>query len=143
MTQPEIEHLIAEANAARARGTVHDAEAQLEALFHHSTRLAVYGTLVPGRANHHVIAPLGGEWQQGYVEGDLHPTGWGASLGYPALRLRPGGPRVAVHVLTTSRLPDAWPMLDGFEGPGYLRALAPILDDGRLVTVANVYEGRA
>jgi hypothetical protein len=56
------------------------------------------------------VAPLGGEWTDGVVEGDLFPVGWGATLGYPAFRPMAGGAAVAVKVLTR---------------PGALRRLAP------------------
>ena len=145
--------LIDAANAARARvdfrGTARDdacgAEAQLESLFRTSERLAVYGTLAPGRQNHHIVAPLGGEWTTGFVEGDLFIHGWGAAAGFPALRPRPGGPAVPIHVLASTALPAAWPDLDAFEGAEYRRMLIPVWSGAsragqRVVTVANVYE---
>jgi gamma-glutamylcyclotransferase (GGCT)/AIG2-like uncharacterized protein YtfP len=95
-----------------------DAERRLDDLFGSSHTLAVYGTLVPGGPNHHVVAPLGGEWTDGLIEGDLLPLGWGADLGYPGLRSRVGGDAVAVQVLTAPLLATAWPDLDRFEGPG-------------------------
>ncbi len=67
------------------------AERQLDRLFGTSHTLAVYGTLAPGRPNHHVVAPLGGEWTEGLIEGELLPVGWGADLGYPGFRPRAGG----------------------------------------------------
>jgi hypothetical protein len=78
------------------------------------------------------------------VEGDLSAEGWGATLGYPALRPRAGGAAVAVRVLTSPALPAAWPMLDEFEGPGYRRILAPVFRPGpadarSLHGVANIY----
>lgn len=33
--------------------------------------LATYGTLAPGRANHHQLAELQGHWQAGHVTGHL------------------------------------------------------------------------
>ncbi|MDQ5812195.1 MAG: hypothetical protein M3358_15950, partial [Actinomycetota bacterium] len=51
------------------------AERHLDDLFRTSHTLAVYGTLAPGRPNHHVVAPLGGEWTDGLIEGDLLPVG--------------------------------------------------------------------
>ena len=149
----EVTRLLSTANAARWRGgvpgQVHapdavDAERRLEAPFRTSHTLAVYGTLAPGRPNHHVVAPLGGEWTDGLVEGDLSPVGWGATLGYPAFRPRPGGPAVAVQVLTSPALAAAWPALDRFEGPEYRRILVPVFTPGpadgrRLYTVANLY----
>jgi gamma-glutamylcyclotransferase (GGCT)/AIG2-like uncharacterized protein YtfP len=125
-------------------GDAGDAERRLEAVFRTSRTLAVYGTLAPGQPNHHVIAPLGGEWTDGVVEGDLFPVGWGATLGYPAFRPRPGGAAVAVKVLTAATLAAAWPDLDRFEGAEYRRILVPVFgpgpaDERRLYTVANLY----
>ena len=147
MPRRTVSGLIAAANALR-RGLDppdgHDAEQQLEALFTTSHTLAVYGTLAPGQPNHHVVAPLGGEWAPGVVEGDLHPSGWGAILGYPAFLPRDGGPMVAVQVLITPPLATAWPALDEFEGAEYQRILVPVFEtldpaERRLYTVANLY----
>jgi gamma-glutamylcyclotransferase (GGCT)/AIG2-like uncharacterized protein YtfP len=147
-----IERLIAAANVARGAGLAAgsagldaaEAERELQARFRIHQTLAVYGTLAPGRPNHHVVAPLGGEWSEGLIEGDLHPVGWGATLGYPAFRPRAGGPAVPVHVLRADALAADWPRLDRFEGPGYRRILVPVFtpgpgDERRLYTVANLY----
>ena len=56
-------------------------------------RLATYGTLAPGRPNHHQLDGLEGRWLKGHVNGMLVEAGWGASLGYPALVLDPAGRR--------------------------------------------------
>jgi gamma-glutamylcyclotransferase (GGCT)/AIG2-like uncharacterized protein YtfP len=154
----EVRRLVEEANVPRwrgeasGRGDVSDArraERRLDDLFRTSHALATYGTLAPGRPNHHVVAPLGGEWAEGLLEGDLIPLGWGAELGYPGFRPRAGGEAVGVWVLTASRLADAWPELDHFEGEGYRRILVPVFakeigfaqeaDERRLYTVANLY----
>ena len=137
------------ANAARQQSDASgDAEQRLDALFGIGHTLAVYGTLAPGQPNHHVLAPLGGEWTDGLIEGDLIPLGWGAALGYPGFRPRAGGDAVAVKVLTAPSLASAWPDLDRFEGPGYRRILVPIfgteldtkqVGERRLRTVANLY----
>jgi gamma-glutamylcyclotransferase (GGCT)/AIG2-like uncharacterized protein YtfP len=141
MTPDEVGLLVAAANVARWRsGEPAEAERRLEALFRTRETLAVYGTLAPGRSNHHVVAPLGGSWTEGWIEGDLLAVGWGATLGYPAFRPRIGGPAVPVWVLTAATLPAAWPALDRFEGPGYRRILVPVFtDERRLHTVANLY----
>ena len=143
--------LIAAANAARGwsdRGArasdAADAERRLEDRYGVGRTLAVYGTLAPGRPNHDVVAPLGGEWTEGVVEGDLSPDGWGATQGYPALRPRAGGPAVQVWVLRSDALAEAWLELDEFEGPGYRRILVPVFHPGpadarRLLGVANLY----
>jgi gamma-glutamylcyclotransferase (GGCT)/AIG2-like uncharacterized protein YtfP len=146
----ELIRLLDAANTARWRGggrgpaESDEAERALDARFGTRRTLAVYGTLAPGRSNHHVVAPLGGEWTDGQIEGDLHPTGWGAILGYPAFCPRPGGPAVAVKVLTAAKLPSAWREIDRFEGPEYRRILVPVFhpgpgDERRLYTVANLY----
>ena len=130
-------------NAARRAG---HPEAKLEDLIEKSCgagqRLAVYGTLAPGRENHHLLEGAGGGWREDvFVEGDLHPLGWGAAKGFPALRCRAGGPRVRAWLLQAEKLPALWPMLDEFEGPGYCRVLVPVLDpEGKLVALANLYE---
>lgn len=157
LSLPEVRRLVAAANAVRwqrdasgsALGSDGDpSERQLDALFGTSHRLAVYGTLAPGQPNHHIVAPLGGEWTDGLIEGDLVPVGWGASLGYPAFRPRVGGAAVAVQVLTAPLLATAWPTLDRFEGPEYQRILVPVFStelssgqagERRLYTVANLY----
>ena len=153
----DVTRLIAAANATRGwraglpRATspdAADAEERLDALFGVRCALAVYGTLAPGRPNHHVVAPLGGEWAEGVVEGELSAEGWGATLGYPAFRPRAGGAAVAVRVLTSSALPDAWTALDEFEGAEYRRLLVPVLRPARagertLLTVANIYAAAA
>jgi len=77
-------------------------------------RLATYGTLAPGRPNHHQLAGLRGMWAPGTVRGRLHDAGWGAGMGFPALVLDPRGPAVAVQVFTSSDLPDHWDRLDAF-----------------------------
>jgi gamma-glutamylcyclotransferase (GGCT)/AIG2-like uncharacterized protein YtfP len=124
------------------------AEQRLDDLFRTSHKLAVYGTLAPGQPNHHVLVPLGGEWTDGLIEGDLLPMGWGADLGYPGFRPRIGGDAVAVQVLSAPLLASAWPDLDRFEGPGYQRILVPVFGtelgpghagERRLHTVANLY----
>jgi gamma-glutamylcyclotransferase (GGCT)/AIG2-like uncharacterized protein YtfP len=157
LSLPEVRRLVAAANAVRrqrhASGSAvgsdgRCAERQLDAHFRTSHTLAVYGTLAPGQPNHHIVAPLGGEWTDGLIEGDLLPVGWGAALGYPGFRPRVGGAAVAVQVLTAPLLATAWPTLDRFEGPEYQRILVPVFStelgpgqagERRLYTVANLY----
>ncbi|HEV2915363.1 MAG TPA: gamma-glutamylcyclotransferase [Pyrinomonadaceae bacterium] len=157
LSLPEVERLVATANAVRQRHAASGgaaesdgrrAEQRLDILFMTGHRLAVYGTLAPGQPNHHVVAPLGGEWTEGLIVGELLSEGWGAALGYPAFRPQAGGVAVAVQVLTTPALATAWPALDRFEGPEYRRILVPVFSavpspgqtgERRLLTVANLY----
>ncbi|WP_448624299.1 gamma-glutamylcyclotransferase family protein [Geodermatophilus sp. URMC 64] len=89
-------------------------------------RLATYGSLAPGRPNHHHVAGLGGRWFAGEVHGRLVEAGWGAALGYPALVLDPDGAAVDVQVLESADLPAHWSRLDDFEGRGYERVLTTV-----------------
>ena len=84
-------------------------------------RLFVYGTLAPGRANAHVLAPVPGTWEPASVTGTLHAEGWGAAVGYPGLVLEPDGGRVDGWIFTSDQLAEHWMRLDAFEGEGYTR----------------------
>ena len=84
-------------------------------------RLATYGSLAPGRPNHHHLAGIKGRWLQGLVYGRLVQEGWGADLGFPALVLDPAAPAINVYVFESADLPAQWARLDNFEGPGYQR----------------------
>lgn len=148
-TDPELLALIAQANAARRRRTKADdapvstAESELEHRYGADRRLAVYGSLAPGKLNHHIVAPAGGTWTSGLVTGAFSENGWGAAHGFPGLRWSPDGGDVRVSLLTSDTLPSHWPRLDDFEGDDYMRILVPVGDeDSPVVTVANLYELR-
>lgn len=101
-------------------------------------RLATYGTLGPGRPNHHHVADIEGRWFHGQVHGRLVQHGWGADLGYPAIVLEPDGPTVDVDILESVELPGAWRRLDEFEGDGYRRVVVRVTTaDG--VIEASIY----
>jgi gamma-glutamylcyclotransferase (GGCT)/AIG2-like uncharacterized protein YtfP len=115
-----------------APGTAADVEALLG---HPGRRLAAYGTLRPGEANHALVAGLG-SWRPGWVRGAL-----GEWCGYPLLV--PGTGRVPVMVLTSARLGGRLAGLDEFEGPAYRRAWV-VVDhgpgpDGDGLVVAQCY----
>lgn len=90
------------------------------------TRLAVYGTLAPGRVNHHQISALSGKWQRGTVKGKLIFSGSGFSSGFPGLILDPLGPTVEVDLFESAELPEHWARLDEFEGSGYRRVVTTV-----------------
>ncbi len=94
------------------------------------TRLAVYGTLAPGRVNHHQLSALAGTWQRGTVKGNLVASGWGAVLGFPGLILDPLGASVEVELFESQELPEHWARLDEFEGSGYRRVTAMVKTAG-------------
>jgi gamma-glutamylcyclotransferase (GGCT)/AIG2-like uncharacterized protein YtfP len=84
-------------------------------------RLATYGTLAPGRPNHHQLSDLQGNWRVGKVRGNLVSKGWGAALGFPALVLADDGADIEVHLFISPDLPEHWDRLDAFEGAEYRR----------------------
>jgi gamma-glutamylcyclotransferase (GGCT)/AIG2-like uncharacterized protein YtfP len=90
------------------------------------TRLATYGTLSPGRTNHHQLAGLRGKWREGTVRSTLVEIGWGAALGYPGLIPDPDGPPVGVALFDSPDLPAHWERLDVFEGEGYRRVVVTV-----------------
>jgi gamma-glutamylcyclotransferase (GGCT)/AIG2-like uncharacterized protein YtfP len=106
-------------DTANRRDSGRDVDGALE-------RLATYGSLAPGRPNHHQLDGLEGRWLKGHVDGMLVDAGWGASLGYPALVLDPAGPAIGVDVFESVDLPAHWERLDTFEGPGYERVVTTV-----------------
>ena len=89
-------------------------------------RLATYGTLGPGKPNHHHVSMIAGNWSTGSVRGFLHEAGWGAELGFPGIVLDPAGPEVSVDLLDSNEIEAHLGRLDEFEGPGYDRVLTKV-----------------
>jgi len=118
--------------------------AQLEALFASryaaDRKLAVYGSLAPGESNHHQLSQLDGTWLPGHaVRGERMSRGWGAALGFPAVRWSLDGPFVAAKLFVSDQLPEHWSRLDAFEGPEYLRLVVPVYAGERISALANLY----
>jgi len=134
------DHVLMQVNRIRqdARGTNAEelVERLLETLFGASCRLAAYGTLQPGRQNHHWLEGVNGTWQQGFVLGHLTTL-----AGYPVLHLDPAGGRVPVALLTSNDLPALWPKLDRLEGANYRRSLAAVHRGEGILAVATIYDG--
>lgn len=105
-----------------------------------TTRLAVYGTLAPGRKNHWVLADLKGTWSPGTVRGHLHHEGWGATDGYPALVHDESGPEVPVQVFESHELIAHWRRIDEFEGPQYRRTAVPVILSSGQTVQCQIYE---
>ncbi len=89
-------------------------------------RLAVYGSLAPGKLNHQQISQLSGTWRRGTVNGRLLNAGWGAAIGFPGLVLDPLAPPVDVQLFESKDLPQHWERLDQFEGNGYRRSITTV-----------------
>lgn len=102
-------------------------------------RLAAYGSLAPGGANHHHVSSLVGKWSKGMVSGTLRERGRGSGEGPPGLAWEAASAGVEVHLLESAALAGAWDRLDEFQGPGYQRILVPVETKGRTI-VCNLYE---
>jgi gamma-glutamylcyclotransferase (GGCT)/AIG2-like uncharacterized protein YtfP len=109
------------------------------AVDHVEFRLAVYGSLAPGKPNHHQLESLEGSWEEGIVRGHLDPAGWGQAMGFPGIRWDPESGAVPVLLFTSRDLPRHWRRLDAFEGSEYRRILVPVEMRNRVVA-ANIYE---
>lgn len=100
------------------------------------TLLAVYGTLAPGRSNHHQLEGLAGSWLEGTVRGRVFQEAW---CGYPGIVLDAEGPLVNVFLFQSQDLPEHWERLDAFEGEGYRRVVTQVSRDGAVFD-AYIYE---
>jgi gamma-glutamylcyclotransferase (GGCT)/AIG2-like uncharacterized protein YtfP len=137
----DLQELLMAVNEYRQRDEISgELESELEASYKCSRHLVVYGTLAPGRVNHHVVEHIVGTWRnEVYVEGEFVNSGWAVEFGYPMMRWKPGGSHIASYLLESEILPAHWVDLDRFEGSEYCRILVPVFDDQGFVTVGNVY----
>ena len=105
-------------------------------------RLVAYGTLIPGRSNHHIIADIDGTWTEVVLRGQLGESEWRGQEGLPAFVSNPAGELVPAWLLESGELPRMWPELDAFEGPGYRRiCVSPTSKTtGEMLAGAYVYE---
>jgi len=115
------------------------AERAIERVHRASVTLAIYGTLAPGKANHHHIAELGGTWHDAAVRGRLDRVPCGIHEGLPAIVLDPAAAPHPLKVLVCEHLPAAWPRLDAFEGDEIQRLLVPLEGADGATGVANIY----
>jgi gamma-glutamylcyclotransferase (GGCT)/AIG2-like uncharacterized protein YtfP len=100
---------------------------------HEVNALATYGSLGPGKPNHHHVSDIPGAWIDGIVRGTLHEVGWGAAMGFPALELSENGNDVEVEVLISSELSAHLERLDEFEGIEYTRVIANVETQAGLI----------
>lgn len=145
MSNPEdIQYQILTCNTLRA-STAKDeernaAEGSLNQQFDTKKTLAVYGSLMPGKENHHVVAHIAGFWHTGYIKGYFEDGGWSMGTGYPSIIWDPAGVSIPVSVLVSDYLPQHWSRLDYFEGDAYQRILIPVYQGKEVKWVANIYE---
>lgn len=127
-------HDLARANSARRAGRPDPAlERALATATGCDRRLAAYGTLRPGEANHREVADLCGAWRPAWLTGRVEQRE------YPFLTFDPGAPPIAVALLVSDELPRHWPRLDAFEGADYVRILVPVHTEDGATVLANVY----
>lgn len=101
--------------------------------------LFVYGTLAPGRKNHHRLQQLPGRWETGSVRGRLIQAGWAAADGFPALHPDPNGELIPGYVLCSEGLSGMWAELDNFEGDDYERQPIQVTCDNGETVQAFIY----
>ena len=83
--------------------------------------LFVYGTLMPGCPNGHILEEIAGKFVPATVKGDLVGAGWSASMGYPGIKLNPHGDTVHGYLFYSRNLDAHWEFLDRFEGEEFVR----------------------
>ncbi len=105
-----------------------------------SHRLAVYGSLAPGKKNHHMMTGMQGIWRKATLRGSLLDRGWGAGEGFPGFVWDGAETAIAAQVFTSNDLPQHWQRLDKFEGEEYRRVLVPVEIEGGEIEICNVYE---
>jgi gamma-glutamylcyclotransferase (GGCT)/AIG2-like uncharacterized protein YtfP len=101
--------------------------------------LFVYGTLAPGRPNHHVLSDIAGVWEPATVRGHLLPEGWGAAVGFPGIVVDELGPEVNGLLFSSDGLDEHWDRLDEFEGDGYERVLIAAKRSDGTTETAYIY----
>ena len=101
--------------------------------------LFIYGTLVPGGPNEHVLSEVEGSWEAASVTGSLRQEGWGATMGYPGIDLDENGDEVQGFLFSSKKLSDHWGKLDEFEGKSYKRVLTTVKLKGNSTVDAYIY----
>lgn len=90
---------------------------------HHT--LIAYGSLMPGKSNHHLVDDIQGEWITGTIQGHVVNPHWEMHGGYPVLSLDRSLEQtsVPVAILLAEDMNDWWDRLDYFEGDEYKRVM--------------------
>ena len=102
--------------------------------------LFVYGTLVPGAENAHIMDGMDGKWCEASVRGTRYDTGWGTHKKHPGFIPDANGEIINGLVFISDDLPAHWPRLDKFEGKNYKRVpIRAILENGETIS-AQIYQ---
>ncbi len=96
-------------------------------------RLFVYGSLMPGKSNTHLLENIGGTWKKGHIQGRYYDQGWRAGQGYPGVKLDADGDRIHGYIFSSDHLQEHIAKLDSFEGADYARVIVKVtLEDGSI-----------
>jgi len=106
-------------------------------------RLFVYGTLVPGEVNFHLIAGIPGNWESASCFGRIFTQTKGVHVGLTCFEPAVDGGRVEGKLFSSSELTQHWQMLDEFEGELYERRLIPVKTEQGEELEAYVYANSA
>ncbi|MEM7195112.1 MAG: gamma-glutamylcyclotransferase family protein [Pseudomonadota bacterium] len=101
--------------------------------------LFTYGTLAPGKVNHHVLESIPGTWRPATLRGQLIQEGWGAELGSPGIVPDASREEVTGFLFSFDASPEHWIMLDEFEGDSYRRVQVDVEVEGAGTVLAYVY----
>ena len=101
--------------------------------------LALYGSLIPGGKDHHIVRSIDGEWIPGVVRGFEFDVTWGPAEGYEGFLPDESGNAVSVMVLMSDRLEKNWRKVDDFQGDGFVRQVVPVTLSDETVIKAWIY----
>lgn len=97
-------------------------------------KLAVYGTLLPGKPNHQIIADLKGEWVNGNIRGRIEVRD-NLSVFFWDLNAE----LLKIQIFLSEQLPNEYDRLDKFEGALYNRIWILFETNDNEKHIGNIY----